>query len=130
MKYIGGMADILTSQLVSDCYLRYQLLYRMLGILMAATSLVPLDLLELRAFQEWDISLWLSPKYHKQKGLLVSARGVQDLVSWRCKDFLRKRVHLEVMPHQRDSYHRCLWAGEQCGAAGVQWASTPWYCIC
>lgn len=67
-----SVADIIMPdiQIHPGCYMRDQLLLRILRLKMAGTEVIPSGMLELWAF----IILWLEPKHHKQKHALACSR--------------------------------------------------------
>ena len=61
---------------------------RLLGLLTAASSLVPLGLLHLRPLQRWFNAHKLHPRRHRHRRLLVTRSCVLALTRWRARSFL------------------------------------------
>ena len=61
---------------------------RLLGLLTAASSLVPLGLLHLRPLQRWFNAHKLHPRRHRHCRLLVTKSCMRALTQWRARSFL------------------------------------------
>ncbi|GAA6065891.1 uncharacterized [Tachysurus ichikawai] len=72
---------------------------RMPGLLVTATAVVPLGMMELRDFQKWVISRWLDPKYNRQRHVLIytsnSMPSLQKGSYWRAS----KRIPPTLVQH-------------------------------
>lgn len=77
-------------------------LLQLLGMLTAATSVIPLGLLHLRPLQWWNNSLGLNPARHRHCVIVVSHHCVQALRPWNRQDFLKSVVPLEDVPSRRE----------------------------
>ncbi|CAL9683630.1 unnamed protein product [Knipowitschia caucasica] len=78
--------------------LPYLAFLRLLGMLIAASSVVPLGLLSLRPLQMWLNGLGLDPANpaHRRRRLLVSPRCMESLSRWRDEAFVLTGVALWV----------------------------------
>ena len=67
---------------------------RLLGLLTAASLLVPLGLLHLRPLQLWFNSHGCHPKRHRHRRLMVTTQCMRALSKWRSRSFLSQGVEL------------------------------------
>ncbi|XP_014853431.1 PREDICTED: uncharacterized protein LOC106924312 [Poecilia mexicana] len=93
---------------------------RLLGMLTAASAVVPLVLLSLRPLQMWLNSLHLdSTRYaHRRRRLRVGPQCLQSLSQWRVKSFMTQGVPLGSLPCRREVVHGCILHGLGCNMAG------------
>lgn len=84
--------------------LPYVLYLRLLGKLVAASTVVSLGLLTLRPFQMWLNGLNLNPEWHvhRCKRLHVSPQCLKSLSPWRNGDFITQGVPLGSVPARRE----------------------------
>ncbi|XP_074506781.1 uncharacterized protein LOC141776850 [Sebastes fasciatus] len=82
--------------------LKYGLFLRLLGMLTAASMVVPLGLLSLRPLQIWVNGLHLDPKWHRGRSVRVSNSCCRTLKPWRSKVYLTTGVPLGVIPSRRE----------------------------
>lgn len=75
---------------------------RLLGMLAAASSLVPLGLLELRPLQRWLYDLRLHPTLHRRRLIKVTYTCDKLLRPWRRKAYLLQGVPLAAVPSRRE----------------------------
>lgn len=73
---------------------------RLLGLLTAASLLVPLGLLRLRPLQRWFNSHRLHQKQHKHRRLVVTRECLLALTRWRCRSFLMEGTRLGRVVHR------------------------------
>lgn len=85
----------------------YLLYLRLLGMLVAAATVVPLGLLSLRPMQMWLVSLGLNPERldHRRMRLPVSSQCLRSLAPWRDRRFLTQGVPLGSVPSRREVVH-------------------------
>ena len=74
---------------------------RLLGLMVAASPVVPLGLLETRRYQRWLNEFALDPKTDRNVRLQVSASCWRALRKWRDGRFLRQGVPLRGIPAER-----------------------------
>ena len=74
---------------------------RLLGLMVAASPVVPLGLLETRRYQRWLNEFALDPKTDRNVRLQVSASCWRALRKWRDGRFLRRGVPLRGIPAER-----------------------------
>lgn len=63
--------------------LRYHTCLRLLGLMASTIAVVPLGLLQMRAFQRWVSALRLCPKQHLNRLVLIDAACIKSLKCWR-----------------------------------------------
>ncbi|XP_072219103.1 uncharacterized protein [Leuresthes tenuis] len=80
----------------------YGLFLRLLGMLMAASMVIPLGLLSLRPLQIWVNTLHLDPKRHRGRNVRVSSLCCKALSPWRRRGYLARGVPLGVIPARRE----------------------------
>lgn len=76
---------------------------RLLGMFVAASSVVPLELLSLRPMQMWLTGLQLDPIRftHRQQRIRVSPQCLESLSQWRDRRWVVKGVPLGSLPSRR-----------------------------
>lgn len=84
--------------------LPFVLYLRLLGMLTAASGVVPLGLLWLRPMQMWLNSLHLDPtRYvHRRKRIRVSPQCLDSLSRWRDREWITQGVPLGSLPVRRE----------------------------
>lgn len=82
--------------------LQYEVVLRLIGMLTAATVVIPLGLLHLRPLQLWNNSLRLDPTRHRHRLVVISHRCICALRRWRQLEFLKAGVPLGVVPSRRE----------------------------
>ncbi|XP_030293378.1 uncharacterized protein LOC115593839 [Sparus aurata] len=82
--------------------LRYGLFLKLLGMLTAASMVIPLGLLSLRPLQVWVNTLHLDPKWHRGRRVRVSSPCCRALKPWRRRGYLVGGVPLGVTPARRE----------------------------
>ena len=82
--------------------LTYGLLLRLLGMLIAASTLVPLGLLSLRPLQVWVNALGLDPERHQRRPVRLSSQCCRLLEPWGRRRFLCQGVALGSLPSHRE----------------------------
>nr|WPK86714.1 NLRC3-like protein 49 [Sebastes schlegelii] len=82
--------------------LKYGLFLRLLGMLTAASMVIPPGLLSLRPLQIWVNGLHLDPKWHRGRSVRVSNSCCRTLKPWRSKVYLTTGVPLGVIPSRRE----------------------------
>lgn len=75
---------------------------RLLGMLAAASSLVPLGLLDLRPLQRWVIDLHLHPARHGHRLVRVTHACYRLLRPWRRAAYFLRGVPLAAVPSRRE----------------------------
>lgn len=77
---------------------------RLLGMLVAASSVVPLGLLSLRPMQMWLNGLRLDPTkfVHRRRRLRVSPQCLESLSQWRDRRWVVQGVPLGCLPSRRE----------------------------
>ena len=82
--------------------LRYSLFLKLLGMLTAASMVIPLGLLSLRPLQIWVNALHLDPKWHRGRNVRISSPCCRALKPWRRRGYLDRGVPLGVIPARRE----------------------------
>lgn len=77
-QHKAGFIEIASHSVTPTCDRCYCVCYSNSGRMLESLTavVVPLGQLELRGFQQWFICLHQGPKYHRQRCVLISARGV------------------------------------------------------
>ena len=92
----------LVSQFRGRSSVTYGLLLRLLGMLIAASALVPLGLLSLRPLQVWSNALGLDPERHSRRLVKISAQCRRWLEPWGRRQHLCQGVVLGSLPSRRE----------------------------
>lgn len=100
---VGGIVTML-SAFRRGRALPFVLYLRLLGMLTAASGVVPLGLLWLRPMQMWLNSLHLDPtRYvHRRKRIRVSPQCLDSLSRWRDREWITQGVPLGSLPVRRE----------------------------
>lgn len=111
--------------------LPYVLYLRLLGKLVAASTVVPLGLLSLRPLQMWLNGLHLDPERHdhRQRRLCVSQQCLKSLSQWRGGRFITQGVPMGSVPARREVVHTdaslrgwgATWQGRMVQGVWAQW---------
>ena len=81
---------------------RYGLLLRLAGMLVAASVVVPIGLLSMRPLQVWINGLHLDPKWHKNRRIKVSPQCLLALQPWRNRSYFTQGVPMGLIPSHRE----------------------------
>lgn len=68
----------------------YHTCLRLLGLMASTIAIVPLGLLQMRAFKHWVSALQLCPKRHLNCLDLIDVTGVKPLRSWRAPSLYKR----------------------------------------
>lgn len=74
----------------------------LIGLLTAASRIVPLGLLYLRPLQRWVNSLGLHPRFHRYRPVVVTSDCMACLRPWRRRSRLTHGVPMGVIVHRRE----------------------------
>ncbi|KAL0149855.1 hypothetical protein M9458_054903, partial [Cirrhinus mrigala] len=81
--------------------LHYRMVLRLIGMLTAATVVIPLGLLHLRPLQLWNNSLRLISR-HLHRLIVIFHNCIRALKRWRQEEFLKAGVPLGVVPSRQE----------------------------
>ncbi len=107
--------------------LKFRMCLRLLGLMESALMVTPFGRLYMRPFQQWVISIKLSPSHHSHRQVLVSTACIKALPQWKRTAFLTAGIPMGTVMMRKvvttDTSQQAMHEGRTINGT---WSSQMW----